>query len=527
MSGVGKTEIAIEYAYSFGVSYDYVFWVRAGSRQSVRSDLIRVASAMLEPDIIGRIIETNRGDVHDGEDAILERLAKELFNAAGTGLFVFDDVNEPEELDEFIAMCANAPRLAVHIFITSCSQSIQGAPADNSIEVTAMTTDEAMDFLECRLLKYVPTRMEERITSWYSLVQLFGGLPLALEHAAAYIRTTQCTVTQYIELFEQDDVRKELLYRTSGDIPINRPLRERPISLAWEVSLRNLEKHYPSSVSLFNVMAFLDGSGISDKLLMTGFCGLAELPSASLPTSESILMRLRSPLIFTSAIAQLLSFSFIRRLDNSLWIHPLLRIFGKDRLMFDERHYWADLAIKVLHHALVSVEYNHEIYVRHADVCIENAERYSIDIPELSAVRAHAEWGYDLSHVEMKKLSEGRSLDTWRGSMSSHTGSGCIVDLSPPKSASELGSGVQCPAIEIEIAPPTKSHVDRTSRTAWVSDTDLSDDNERTAWVSDTDVRDEENTFTPVLGYKLHDLDFPSGMGGGIRGVWRKVRKAI
>jgi len=439
MSGVGKTQIAVQFAYTHRLAYDFVFWVRGGTRESVRSDLVRIAATLLDSKTIEEIIEESRGDVHTGESTIIDRLAKTLSQCTGTGLFIFDNIEDPLELREFIPMCAQAATFTSHILITSCNQSILSTPElDDGLEVTALSLDEALEFLEKRLLRHIVNRQEIHRTEGNELLQLLGCLPLALEHSVAYIRTTQCTIKHYIEIFEIDNDRKELMSSVSEAVQMGLPFLElKAISYTWDISLRHLQKHHPSSVGLFNVLALFDGTGVPERLLRTGLPDTAEEPTQSVfwsdvpefaelvcnPTFSSPLdWRLDNHLYYDTALAHLLSFSFIRRLSDEseiLWVHPLLRQFGVDRLAISELRYWAQIAIKILHRALTSPAYDFQSYVRHADTCIEIAEQHKIEITELSVIRHHAELGYDLSYWEMQRLSQERSLETWRGTMSS------------------------------------------------------------------------------------------------------------
>jgi hypothetical protein len=63
LSGVGKTPVAVEYGYEFQKFYAYTFWIRGGTIQSVRSDLVRITLSTLGADAIDKMVQENRGDV--------------------------------------------------------------------------------------------------------------------------------------------------------------------------------------------------------------------------------------------------------------------------------------------------------------------------------------------------------------------------------------------------------------------------------------------------------------------------------
>lgn len=148
---------------------------------------------------------------------------------------------------------------------------------------------------------------ESPVIAANALIQLLGGFPLALEHATAYIRTTQCTLQQYIEIFQEEEHRKQLM-TMSGEI--TSPLGQSPIAHVWQVSFKHLESRFASSVALFNLMVFLDGSWVPEKLISTGFPGIRDAVfAASEETSSNDVAqtgppwRLDNGLRFNEAIA--------------------------------------------------------------------------------------------------------------------------------------------------------------------------------------------------------------------------------
>lgn len=136
---------------------------------------------------IERIINEKRREVEDGEDAVLAALTH-YFRYGGRWLLIFDNVNTSSELNSTIViMCTDTPNLEVHVLVTSRDQSMLVDSVHDGLEIPAMTPEESKAFLGVRLLGHIRNRTGEQETSGYDLIQLLGGLPLALEHASAYI----------------------------------------------------------------------------------------------------------------------------------------------------------------------------------------------------------------------------------------------------------------------------------------------------------------------------------------------------
>jgi hypothetical protein len=87
-----------------------------------------------------------------------------------------------------------------------------------------------------------------------------GGLPLALEQAAAYIQTTQGTLASYLALFRHR--RSELLSR--GE-PTG---YNKTVASTWALAFDRLEQTAPGAVGLLRLLAFCASEAIPLRLLL-------------------------------------------------------------------------------------------------------------------------------------------------------------------------------------------------------------------------------------------------------------------
>src|SRR6185312_15724770 len=95
-----------------------------------------------------------------------------------------------------------------------------------------------------------------------------GGLPLALDQAAAYIEETGCGLTSYIERYKKRSLA--LLHRRGSVCP------DHPESLAaiWSLSFEKIAHTHPAAAELLQLCAFLHPDAIAEDLLVRGACGI-------------------------------------------------------------------------------------------------------------------------------------------------------------------------------------------------------------------------------------------------------------
>ena len=135
---------------------------------------------------------------------------------AGRGhwLIVFDNANDPADIREY---CLPATRDSV--LLTSRNPAFGGVA--RPLKVEKMSADEAVEFLLAR------TRQSDQEGAAI-LAKGLGYLPLALEHAGAYIEETGTTMSSYLKAFGTQ--QKALLARAK------RPAGyDATVGTTWEV----------------------------------------------------------------------------------------------------------------------------------------------------------------------------------------------------------------------------------------------------------------------------------------------------
>jgi cellulose biosynthesis protein BcsQ/tetratricopeptide (TPR) repeat protein len=157
--GVGKSELALEYAYRFSSDYAAVWWLSAHDRQSVLSGLAELAVRLRQP-----------GSTDYGTLSALERLSNDP--AYGRFLLVYDNADDPDALADLLPSGASG-----HVLITS-------GPADGqAVELVPMRADDSVRLL----LDRVPGLTAEDAGR---VAEAVDHLPLALDLASSWLGET-------------------------------------------------------------------------------------------------------------------------------------------------------------------------------------------------------------------------------------------------------------------------------------------------------------------------------------------------
>ena len=358
LGGIGKTQIALEYAYRYYDYYQAIFWVNASTREVLNADFASLATVLDLP-------EKHEQD----QDTVIRAVKRWLANHT-QWLLILDNVDTPEMIVDFLPA-----HIKGDVLITTRQQAL-GTVAQ-SIEVEKMGQDESMMFLLHRINALaldasLDRAIDENKAQAIKIIAELDGLPLALDQAGAYIEETRCGLSQYHDLYATR--RKELLLRR-GRFPINHP---DSVATTWSLSFQKIEQENPSAADLLRLLTFLDPDAIPEEIIIQG---ATELGSELAEIGSD-------PLKVNAIIELLLSYSLIRRTSKvkSLSIHRLVQVVLKDGMDTDTQRLWAERAIRVVNRAFPDVELHTwescQRCLPHAQICATYMEEYAIAIPE-------------------------------------------------------------------------------------------------------------------------------------------------
>ena len=241
LAGAGKTSVAVEYAHRHLAEVGLAWQFPAGDREVLLAEFVRLA------------VRLGAREVADARDPVASVHAA-LAAFPADWLLEFDDAIGYEAVRGFLPPAGRG-----RVLITSQSGAWPGGWA---VEVPVLGTRVAAEFLVNRT-----GDPDVRVAD--DLAEELGGLPLALEQAAAYIRTTGITLAGYLSLFL--DRRDELLARGGADE------RSADVAATVALALSRLEDETPAAVGLLRLLACLAPEPAPLALL------LADSPSAGEP----------------------------------------------------------------------------------------------------------------------------------------------------------------------------------------------------------------------------------------------------
>jgi len=291
LGGVGKTQLAMEYAYKFQSEYDVIWWVSADE-----PSLVRPALAALAPQLG---LEVPVGRTEETVTAVL--------NALRTGtpysrwLLVFDNAHEPEDLLGFL------PQGPGHVLITS--RNHRWDDVVETIEVDVFAREESREFLT-RRVEGIAGRDAEL------LAEELGDLPLALEQAGALQAQSGMSTGEYLELYKKA-AASLLAEGSSATYPV-------PVAAAWSVSVGQVSKHMPMALELLRRCAFFGPEPIRRELLNNGQ-NVLEPPLRDF---------LADPILVARAVRELGRYA-LARIDNNrktLQVHRIIQRLIRDEI---------------------------------------------------------------------------------------------------------------------------------------------------------------------------------------------------
>jgi hypothetical protein len=315
LGGAGKTSMAVEYAHRHLPELE-VAWQFAAEDPAV------LAAGF--GDLAAELGARRLADARDPVASVHAVLAKQ----AASWLLVFDNVPDRASVLGFLPPAGRG-----RVLITCRNPAW---PPGQLLEVPALATEVAADFLTKR------TGDPDR-GSAVELAGQLGGLPLALEQAAAYLQATGTGLADYLLLFRRR--RGELL--TRGE-PTG---YSGTVATAWRLAFDLLEQSEPQAAALLRLLAFCAPEEIPLQILLQPRPQLAGRLGASVTPALAPL--LDDPLAANDAVAALRRYSLITPTGGgSVSVHRLVQAVTADQMPPDLAQQWKQAAAMLVEAAI-------------------------------------------------------------------------------------------------------------------------------------------------------------------------------
>jgi tetratricopeptide (TPR) repeat protein len=309
MGGIGKTEIATEYIHRNIDKYQIIWWIRAEHQDRVLDALVR----------LGQRLELRQTTTDSGRDRTVAAVLETLQSGAWSNwLLVYDNAVNPLDLQKYMP----ASRPDGHIIITAREPNWPNYIIADSIKVSPFTDTESVSYLR----RTVPGLAEapgltvaedtRRVSEATQLGLMLGHLPIAVEHAAAYLVETGQSVEQYVTRFTEN--AHQLLSEQPADSDLLAP-----VSGTWAMSITLLAS---DAEHLFNLCSFFSPEPIATEILLQ--------PGTHITDPPGLGEFLCSPQRFRAAATQLHRLS-LARVDGArdlIQVHRVVQAVTQGRL---------------------------------------------------------------------------------------------------------------------------------------------------------------------------------------------------
>ncbi|KAJ5532209.1 hypothetical protein N7494_008761 [Penicillium frequentans] len=273
LGGVGKTQLAIEYAHRLRQqsAETWVFWIHASNKARCEESLCDLADRVKIP---GRqvhninIFQLVGNWLQDGK---IGRWVLVLDNVDDDELFrrpvatnKGDQINIQSNISAQPPMRYLLGSTTGTIIVTSRDRrvALEVANHANLIEVQPMNDAEALILLQ----KKLDTPEHEHLTQ---LAQELEYMPLAIVQAASYIthRSPLCSVSQYLQKIRKSDREAVRVLNEEAGLLYRDWEAKNSILLTWQISFDYIRRRRPSATDLLSLMSFFDRQGISEDIL--------------------------------------------------------------------------------------------------------------------------------------------------------------------------------------------------------------------------------------------------------------------
>ncbi|MFC9023706.1 FxSxx-COOH system tetratricopeptide repeat protein [Streptomyces anthocyanicus] len=220
LGGIGKTQIALEYAHRFASQYDTVWWIDAAQADQILVRYTELAARL-------GIAKPEAGAEHNAR-TLLEHL-----HTQDRWLIILDNADDPHDFEGLI------PTGPGHVLITSRNPGWNDRV--HSLNLGVFARSDSLAYLSARMPGITPDQAG-------GLADDLGDLPLALAQAVGVI-TSGMTLDRYRHLLTEKTAK---LMANGGP-----PGYPAPLAAAVDIATNRLAGDHPDASDLLRLGAFL------------------------------------------------------------------------------------------------------------------------------------------------------------------------------------------------------------------------------------------------------------------------------
>jgi tetratricopeptide (TPR) repeat protein len=272
LGGVGKSELALQYAYAHRRDYGLTWWITAADPQQTESGLAALAGRLCPPVAVAGITADAAG------------WATGWLQAHDRWLLILDNVEDPAHIEPLLGQLGSG-----HVIITSRRDTDWGNLAD-PVRLDVLAAAAATQVLTERTGQHTTADKEAAA----QVAAELGFLPLALDQAASYITQQRITPAAYLASLRRNPTRMHAAATTGA---------QRTIARLWDLHITALRHRSPAAARLLGIIACYAPDAIPRAML-----------GGDAPTEDT-----------DEALGLLASYSMITLTPTTVTIHRLLQ----------------------------------------------------------------------------------------------------------------------------------------------------------------------------------------------------------
>lgn len=258
LGGIGKTQVAIEYAFSRKASFDAIFWIEADESTQLAEGFGRIAAQFGFSDTADadRVVSRNialewlanprkrlpRGSESESNDV-------HVTDSEATWLVIFNNADNLELLQSYWPVGSSGS-----ILITTRDPFARRGRAGKDLESFSTTDAAALLLMKLSAFQDSPQSKQTSI----ALATRLGGLPLAIVQIAALVDRLDMTIQEFLDFYEKQVTIINLAQKQPEFL---QDRYRHSLLTVW--ALEYLE---PSTTILLRIMSFLNPDRIQESL---------------------------------------------------------------------------------------------------------------------------------------------------------------------------------------------------------------------------------------------------------------------
>ncbi|PMD21094.1 TPR-like protein [Hyaloscypha hepaticicola] len=302
VGGIGKTQLAIEYARLHKARYTSFFWLDGKTEESLIRSLLLIASRLPKGQVPGVDNQEIKG-LEESRKRAQEVLQWFAFKENTQWLLVYDNIDKTsyeEETSDQNTESSSTYDITRYFPRGDTGSIIITTRLQRLVSLGSQVHLRKVDVLDGLLILEKRAGRSLKRTG-ISLVERLGRLPLALVFAGSYISKT--TIVKYLELYNKSWMELHKTMKNSYDYP------ERTIITTWQISFDELKLRNEGAAKLLQLWGYLDNHELWFQLLQ--WKGYEQEAPSWLQKITATELR------FLATIDSLLNYSLIEQNDSN------------------------------------------------------------------------------------------------------------------------------------------------------------------------------------------------------------------